>query len=166
MKAILDVYNLLPVLLLILQTFIFLISSTAVLRYLKLLQLPYAGMSYSNLLVAVVILFSVMVISFADVEAVIQATKSFHNYGNGFSRNLFIKFSQFVLVIVLTWLLFALLSFMAIRLISGLRQSSAIEENIPGAILQSSIILIIAILLYVCAKEIIEIITPKYINFS
>jgi hypothetical protein len=166
MKAILDVYNLLPVLLLVLQTFIFLLSSLAVLRYLKLLQLPYAGMAYSKLLVAVVILFSVMIISFADIEAVIQATKTFRNYGDGFYRNLFVKFSQFILVIVLAGFLFALLCFIAIRLIPGLRQSSATEEDMPGAILQSSVILIIAILLYACTKEIIESITPKYINFS
>jgi amino acid transporter len=166
MKPILDVYNLLPVLLLVLQTFIFLVSSMVVLRYLKLLQLPYAGMSYSKLLVAVVVLFSLMIISFSDVEAVIQTTKSFRNYGGDFYRNLFIKFSQFILVIVLTGFLFALLCFSAIRLIPGLRQSSETEEDIPIAVLRSSIILIIAILLYGCTKEIIHIITPKYINFS
>lgn len=166
MKSILNIYDLLPVLLLVVQTFIFLLSTIAILRYLKLLQLPYAGMFYSKLLVAVAIIFSVMIISFVDVEAVIQATKSFRNYGNDFYRNLFIKFSQFILVIVLTGFLFALLCFMSIRLIPGLRQSSATEEDMPGAILQSSVIFIMAILLYACAKEIIEIITPKYINFS
>lgn len=166
MKSILSIYDLLPALLLVLQTLIFLLSTIAVLRYLKLLQLPYAGMSYSKVLIASVILLSVMIISFADVVGVVQAVKTFHNYDEGFYRNLFVKFSQFVLIIVLTECLFGLLCFISIKTIPGFRQSSATEDDMPGAILQAVVILIMAILLYACAKEIIESITPKYINFT
>jgi len=155
-----------PVLLLVLQTLIFLLSTIAVLRYLKILKLPYAGMENSKLLTAAVILFSAMVISFADIDAVMQTVKTFHNYGDGFYRNLFIKFSQFILVIVLTECLFGLLCFIAIRTVPGFRQSFATEDDMSGAILQSIVILIVSILLYACAKEVIESITPKYINFN
>jgi len=166
MKSILSVYDLMPVLLLVLQTLIFLLSTIAVLRYLKILKLPYAGMENSKLLTAAVILFSAMVISFADIDAVMQTVKTFHNYGDGFYRNLFIKFSQFILVIVLTECLFGLLCFIAIRTVPGFRQSFATEDDMSGAILQSIVILIVSILLYACAKEVIESITPKYINFN
>lgn len=166
MKSILSIYDLLPVLLLVLQTLIFLLSTFAVLRYLKILKLPYAGMEHPKLLIAAVLLFSAMVISFADIEGVIQAEKTFHNYGDGFYRNLFIKFSQFILVIVLTECLFGLLCFIALKIVPGFSQSSATEEDMPGAVLKSVVILIVAILLYACAKEVIESITPKYINFN
>jgi hypothetical protein len=166
MKSILNIYDFFPVLLLVLQTLIFLLSIVAALRYLKILKLPYAGMEHSKVLIAAAILLSMMIISFADVEGVMQAVKTFHNYEDGFYRNLFIKFSQFTLVIVLTECLFGLLCFIAIRIIPGLRQSSATEDDMPGAILQAVVILIIALLMYVCAKEIIEHITPKYINFN
>ena len=166
MKSILNIYDLLPVLLLVLQTLIFLLTTILVLRYLKILQLPYAGMQYSKLVIAAVILFSVMIISFADVEAVVQSVKTFHNYGDGFYRNLFIKFSQLILIIVLAVCFFGLLCFIAIRIIPGFRQTSATEDDIPGAILKALVMLIIGILLYACAKEISETITPKYINFS
>lgn len=117
MKSILSVYDLLPALLLVLQTFIFLFSTIAVLRYLKILQLPYAGMEYSKLVKAAVILLSVMIISFSDIDGVVQAVKTFHNYDGGFYRNLFIKFSQFMLIIVLTICFFGFLCFIALRII-------------------------------------------------
>lgn len=166
MKPILSMYDFLPVLLLLLQTFIFLLTAIAVLRYVKLLQLPYAGMEYARLLVAAVVLFSAMIISFADVEGVVQASKTFHNYGNGFYRNLFIKFSQFILIILLTECLFALLCFIIIRVSPGFRQSFVEGDDMPGAILLAVVIFILAVLMYSCAKEIIEILTPKYINFT
>ena len=166
MKPILNIYDFLPVLILVVQALIFLLSTVAVLRYLKILQLPYAGMQHSKLVVAATILLSVMMISFADTEAVLQTVKTFHNYVDGFYRNLFIKFSQFMLVIVLTECLFALLCFAALRIIPGFRQSSASEEDMPGAILQAVVIFTLAILMYICAKEIMELVTPKYINFT
>lgn len=166
MKPILNVYDLLPVLLLVIQTLIFLLSTVAVLRYLKILRLPYAGMEYSKVVIAAAMLLSIMIISFSDVEGVAQAVKTFHNYGDGFSRNLFIKFSQFMLVIVITECLFGLLCFIALTIIPGSRQSSAAADDIPGAILQAVVISVTGILLYACAKEIIEPLTPKYINLN
>jgi hypothetical protein len=166
MKSILTIYDLLPVLLLVLQTFLFLVSAITVLRYLKILQLPYAGMEYPKVVIAAVILLSVMIISLGDVEGIVQSVKTFYNYGDDFYRNLFIKFSQFMLIIVLTTGLFGLLCFIAIRIIPGFGQSSATENDMPGAILQAAVTLIIAILLYACEKEIIGMITPKYINFT
>lgn len=166
MKPILTLYDLLPVLLLALQTVIFLLSVIAVLRYLKLLRLPYAGMSYPKLITASVILLSMMIISLCDVEGMFQSVKVFHNYGEGFYRNLFLKFSQFILVVVVTALLFAFLCFVVIKVIPGFQQSSGDENDIPGAILQGIVFLILAFLLYSCAKEMILQLTPKYINFS
>jgi len=166
MKPILNIYNFLPVILLVVQTFIILLGTITVLRFLKLLQLPYGGMAYSKLIVAAVALLSVMIISYADVEGVIQTVKVFHNYGDGFYRNLFNKLSQFMLIIAITVCIFGILCFIGIRIIPGFRQSSTTEDDVPGAILQALVILIIAILLHICSKEIIENITPKYLNFS
>jgi hypothetical protein len=166
MKSILNIYDLLPVLLLVFQTFLFLLCAIAVLRYLKILQLPYAGMEYPKVVIAAVILFSLMVISFADVEGAVQMVKTYHNYSDGFYRNVFIKFSQFALIVVLEACLFGSLCFIAIRIIPGFRKTSDNDDDMPGAIMKGIVILVIAILLYACAKEMIETITPKYINFN
>lgn len=166
MKSILNVYDLVPVLLLLLQALLFLSGTIATLRYLKILQLPYAGMQYSKVVTGAVLLLSVMIISFADVEGVVQSVRVFHNYGDDFYRNLFIKFSQYMLIIVLTEVLFGVLCFIVMRVIPGFRQSYLAEDDMPGAILQAVVIFIIAILLYTCAKGVIETITPKYINFN
>lgn len=166
MKSILNIYDLLPLFLLILQTFTFLIVTFVILRNLKILQVPYAGMQYSKVMIAAVVLFSVMMISFADVEGVVQSVKTFHSYGDGFYKNVFMKFSQFILIIVLTISLFGLLSFISLKMIPGLKQASVTEDNIPVAVLKSLVILMMGILLYAYANGIIEAITPKYINFS
>lgn len=166
MKSILSIYDLLPVVLLVLQTFLFLFCAIAVLRYLKILQLPYAGMEYSQLIKGVGILMSIMIIGFSDAEAVVQTVKTFHNYGDGFYRNTFIKFSQFILLLMIAECIFGFLCFIALRIIPGFRTSSAAEDDIPKAILQVLIIIIIAILMYTCTSSIIETLTPKYINFN
>lgn len=166
MKPILSIYDLLPVLLRVIQALIFLLSTIAALRYLKILRLPYAGMEHSKVVTAAALLLSVMIISFADIDGVGQAVRTFHNYDTGFYRNLFIKYSQFILIIVLAECLFGFLCFIAIRTIPGFRQSSTTEDDMPGAILQALVMLIIAGLVYTCAKEMTELITPKYINFT
>lgn len=166
MKSILSLYNLLPMLLLVVQTLIFLVSTVAVLRYIKVLRLPYAGMEHSKLLIGATILLSLIIISFSDVGGVIQTVKTFQNYETGFYRNVFVKFSQFILLTVLTQCLFGLLCYVCIKIIPGLRQSSVNEDDMPGAVLQAIVIFLLALLLYACAKEIIETVTPKYINFN
>lgn len=166
MNAVLNLYSFLPALMLCLQAFIFLAGTIMLLRFVKILQLPYAGMDYAGTVKAAAILLSVMIISFSDITAVIQTVKVFHNYGDNFYSNLFIKFSQFILIVFLTICIFELCVFFAIRVIPGLRQSTTTEGDIPGAVLQAIIMLVIAVYLHVCAKEIIETITPKYINFS
>lgn len=165
MKSILNIYDFLPIALLVLQTFVLLLTTVWVLRYLKILQLPYAGMLYSKVVITAVILFSVMIISFADIEGVFQSVKTFHNYGDGFYKNVFTRLSQFIFIIVLAVCLFGLLCFIAIKMIPGFKQT-ANEDDIAVAILKALIILIIGILLYACAKTIIETMTPKYVNFS
>lgn len=166
MKSIVNIYDLLTVLLLVLQAFIFLLTTIAILRYLEILKLPYAGMAYPKVVIAAVVLLSVMIISFADADAVVQSVKAFHNYDDRFFRSLFVKFSQFILIIAVTQCVFGFLCFIAIRMLPGFRQSFANEDDMPGAIFQGIVMLIIAVILYGSAKELIEEITPKYINFT
>ncbi|WP_144888706.1 hypothetical protein [Lacibacter cauensis] len=148
------------------QTFILLLSIVSVLRKIKLLQLPFAGIAYPKLLITAAILLSTMMISFADIDGLMQSVRVFHNYGDGFYRNLFFKFSQFILLIMLSEFLFALLFFVSIRIIPGFRQSFADQDDLPGAILLSIVMLLLAFLLYCCTTEVMEKLTPKYINFS
>src|SRR6478672_12334919 len=98
MKSILSIYDFLPLLLLVLQTFILLACTVVVLRYFKILELPYAGMEQRKVLLGAIILVSVMIISFSDIQAMVQSVKTFRSYTDGFYRNVFIKFSQFILI--------------------------------------------------------------------
>ncbi|RZM11824.1 MAG: FAD-dependent oxidoreductase [Pedobacter sp.] len=69
MKSILSIYDLLPIVLLVVQTLIIVIGTVYVLRYLKILQTPYAGMEIRKVVLAASMLLSTLIISFADVEA-------------------------------------------------------------------------------------------------
>jgi membrane-bound acyltransferase YfiQ involved in biofilm formation len=166
MKSILSIYDLFPVLLLCLQTVLFLTSTMAVLRFLKLLQVPYAGMDYARLIKGAAILISVMLIGFCDMESVVQTVKTFHNYGDGFYRNVFIKFSHFIVVILIAEVVFGLFCFLVLRILPGFRQSSSDADDIPGAILQAIVILLVAVVVYTCTKAVVEPLTPRYINFN
>jgi hypothetical protein len=123
-------------------------------------------MENRKVVLASTILLSALIISFSDVEALIQAVKTFQQYEENFYKNVFVKFSQFFLVIILAQGLLGLLSFFALKIIPGLKASYPTEDDMPGAIIQGLITIVFAVLLYLCAKEIITTITPKYINFN
>jgi hypothetical protein len=167
MQSILNFQLLIPISLLVLQTFILLFIEVAVLRRFKILKLPYAGMEYSNLIIVAILLFGVFFISTADIGALFQSFKTFQNARENIFSNTFYKFSQFFLVIFFFQILFALISFFIIRLLLGFKNSiKELEEgNIPGSILMAVIILSFAIIFQFCAKEVIEYITPQYLNF-
>lgn len=158
---------LLPIGLLVLQTFIFLFICTTVLKRLKLLRAPYAGMEYSQLIVAAAFLFSTFYISTADIAGLFQAFKTFENAKENLFANTFYKFSQFFLAALFFEILFALVSIFIIKLSLGFRNPiKEIEEgNIPAAILMAVIIISFAIVFQFCAREVIVYITPQYLDF-
>jgi hypothetical protein len=156
---------LLPVALLLVQAVVLLFIFIWVLRKLKILRTPFAGMEYSQVMVAAAFLFGAFFIATADSSSLFQTFKTLQNAGQKTSSGL-TKFNQFFLVIVFFEALLTLISFFASKLLLGLKNTAKeIEEgNIPVSILLSVIIVGFAIILQVCAKEIIEYITPHYIN--
>jgi uncharacterized membrane protein len=79
MNSIFRLEILLPVLLLVLQAFILLFLCLFVLRRLKIVKTPYAGMDYSQVIIAAAFLFGVFFISTSDTGALFQAFKTFQN---------------------------------------------------------------------------------------
>jgi type III secretory pathway component EscS len=156
---------LLPIALLFVQAAVLLFIFIWVLQKLKILRTPYAGMEYSQIIVAAAFLFGVFFIATADTSGLFQTFKTLQNAGQKTSGG-FTKFSQFFLVILFFEAMFAIISFFIINILLGLKETAKeIEEgNIPASILLSVIILGFAIVLQVCAKEMIEYITPHYIN--
>lgn len=166
MTSILSFNFVLPIGLLLLQAFILLLISTSVLKKLKLLRTPYAGMEYSQIIVAATFLFGVFLISTADTSGLFQAFKTFQNAKQDLWSNTFMKFSQFFLVILFFQVIFVLASFLLCKLLLGYKNTfQEIDEgNVPASILTSVVLLCFSMVLQVAAKETIDYITPKYLN--
>jgi hypothetical protein len=167
MNSILRFETLLPVGLLVVQTFVLLFICIFVLRKLKILKTPYAGLEYSQLILASAFLFGVFFISTAGTGALFQVFKIFQNAGSKLFSNTVSKFGQFFLVILFFEFLFGLVSFFIIKLLFGFKNSlREIEEgNIPSAVLMAVITVSVAVVFQFSTKQIIDFIVPVYINF-
>lgn len=165
--SILSLELLLPIGLLVIQALIVLFICVGVLKRMRILRTPYAGMEYSQLIIATVFLFSVFLIAIADTTALFQAFKTFQNNKQDVLSNTISKFSQFFLVVLFFELLFGLISFLVIKLLLGFKNSfqEINEGNVPAAVIMSIVLLGFSITLNTCAKEILEYMTPQYLNF-
>lgn len=167
MRSVLNFDILLPIGFLLLQAFLLLFMGMTVLRRFKILKTPYAGMEYSEVIIGAALLFCIFFISLANIEGLFQTFKTYQNQGNNVFSNTFSKFSQFFLVVLFFELLFAMTSFFVIKLLLGFKNTlKEIEEgNIPSAILIGVILIGFSVVFQISAKQVIEYITPQYLNF-
>jgi hypothetical protein len=166
MKSILNPSLLLPIGLLLLQTIFFFFICVYVLRRARIIQFPLAGLEYSNVIVAGSVLFGVFYITTADIQGLFQAYKTYHNLGEGFGQNTFIKFGEYYMVLLFLEVLYAIIGFGIIKLLLGYKNS--VQEiqngNIPGSILMAVLLLSISLLLQRAGEEIVIYLTPQYIT--
>jgi hypothetical protein len=166
MTSILRFEMLIPILLIILQEFVLLFGSITVLKRLKFLKTPYAGMEYSQLLIGAAFILGVFLISTGSTAGVFQSFKSFQNGSEGVLANTFSKFSQFFMIVLLFEVLFFLVGILSIKLFAGFGKSNQVEQgNIPTSVLVAIILIGFSIVFQLCTGEIVDYITPKYINF-
>jgi hypothetical protein len=167
MNAIFHLGTLLPICLLIIQGFIFLLVFTSILKRFNILKIPYAGIEYSQLIVASSFLFGMFFITTASIEGTFQAFKTFQNDGARLFVNTVNKFSQFFLVILLFEIIFALTSLFVAHFFFGIKKvkQELDEGNIPASVLVGIIVIGFSLILQFSAKEVIQYITPQYINF-
>lgn len=166
MQTITNLAVLLPVLLLIIQSSIILLLAVVLLRKLKVLKVPYAGMEYSHVILAGSIIFGAFFISISDVANLFQAYKAYDNLGESVARNLFIKFGQFLLVILFFEILFSVIVFTVTKIALGMKSSiKEIEDgNLPLSILLSVIIVCFALVLSTASTELMDLITPRFLS--
>lgn len=167
MSSIFRVEILLPISLLLMQAFTILLIFVAILKKINILKSPYAGMEYSQLVVASAFLFGIFFIATADTAATFQAFKAFQNAREKIFSNTFNKFSQFFLVIIFFEIIFSFICLLVAYLFLGLKnpKKEIAEGNIPACILLGFTIIGFAIVLQFSAKELIQYITPQYLNF-
>ncbi len=167
MKQFFDISILLPIGILLVQSFILLAICMYVLRKMKLISLPLGGMEYSQAIFAAACLISLFIISTSTIGATFQSFKTYNAQGMPIFKNLLGKSGQFLLVILVFQTLLGGLIFLAAKLFLGI--GKFMEElnigNIPFSIFVAVMTIGFSILLQHVCKEVIELITPHYLNF-
>jgi len=157
---------LIPILLIVIQGFVLLFGAITILKRLKFLKTPYAGMEYSQLLVGAAFILGVFLISTGSTASVFQSFKTFQNANGSVLTNTFSKFSQFFVVVVVFEVLFFLVGLLSVKLFAGFGKSNQVEAgNMPLSILVAIVLVGFSIVFQFCTGEMVDYITPKYINF-
>ncbi|MEJ0105519.1 MAG: hypothetical protein WDO19_24455 [Bacteroidota bacterium] len=165
MNTIIQPQIIVPILLLLLQSIVLLFVSVTILRSLKILKVPYAGMEYSQIILASAFIFGILFISSAGVPALFQSFKIFQNRGTDVIANTFSKFSQFFLIIVFFEIIYSMIFLFLSAIFTGNKKFKDVEEgNIPVSLLVSAITISFAILIKLIGAEIVEWFIPEYIS--
>jgi hypothetical protein len=167
MKPLLNLEMLLPVGILLLQIIVILFVCLTILKKVKIIKSPLAGLEYSQAIFACCILFAVFIIDTASVSATFQSFKTYQNQQISILQPLFSKSGQYFLVVLFFEALLGVLIYLVSKILFGLGKGiKEIESgNIPFSLLISAIIIGFSIVLNVMAKEVIEYIVPHYLNF-
>ncbi|MEI9910466.1 MAG: hypothetical protein WDO71_12845 [Bacteroidota bacterium] len=146
---------------------IILFLSVLMLRRLKMIKLPFGGVEYSQVIFVCSTLFGVLFIATAEVPAIFQTFKTLQNQSTGITQPLAAKSAQFFVVILFFEMLLVGLVFLCSKVFSWLEKGvKEIENgNLPFSLFTSTIIIGFSIVLKIMAAEIIEYITPHYLNF-
>lgn len=167
MKEVLNFGSLLPIAIVLIQLFIFLFICLYLFRKFKVIKLPYAGMEYSQAIFAGAILFAVFFVSTALIPAIFQSFKTYQNQPINLLPPMFGKSGQLLLIILFFEILLGVLIYLVSKVLFGIDKGlKEIEEgNIPFSIFISVIIIGCSIVLHLMAKEMMEYITPRYLDF-
>jgi hypothetical protein len=144
------------------QTYLLIYASFLLLRRMKLLKRPYSGMDYAESVRAAVIILGVLLMSSVDAPGIFQAAKS---YGDSYgpSGNLFfLFFVRSFLVILFFSLLFIIVNYLNIRFLFRGEHSDA---SLAVSILFCAVAAGFAAVCWFTCKEVVDGITPRYINF-
>ena len=167
MKIIFSLQTLLPIGLLVLQTYLFVFLTITILRRTKILKSPYAGMEYGEVVLAASLLFGVVFISTADGDSLFQAFKIYQNRGVSVWSDTFIKFSQFFLLILCVIVVFLVLVYLNMKLIRG---RNDIPDrgylSLPVGLLMAAVVIAFSIVFRICANQLAQLVTPQYLNFN
>jgi len=163
MKTIFPAYIGVAFPLLVAQTYLLIYATISLLRRMKLLKRPYSGMEYSESLYAAIIILGVLLMASADAPGIFQAAKSYSDSYTSAGGPFLLFFSRSFLVILSFSLLFIFFNFLNIRFF--FREDHK-EPSLSVSILFCAIAIGLAVACWVTCKEVVDNMTPKYINFQ
>lgn len=150
-------------LLILIQTYLLVYFSLLLLRLLKLLKRPYGGMDYAEILPAALILLGVLIISVGNAPGIFQAAKFYADTGTPMTESLLLFFARSFFIVFLFNIFFIALNYLNLRF---LFRAQYTEPALSVSLLLSAIAIGTSIVFWLCCKEIIDNMTPKFINFQ
>jgi hypothetical protein len=157
MNTLFPVYTWLALGLLLLQTYLIIFIGLLLLKKIKLLKQPYSGMEFSEVLPAGMVLLCVLFISSADVPGLFQSTRVYMDSKDSPSHASFIQFTRFFLVVLFFGILYIIIRYFF--------RANEKEVSLPVSILHCAIIIGFAIICWIVCKELVDRMTPQFINF-
>jgi len=167
MNSVFNLPHLLPIVISVMQLFVVIFLVVVLLRKLKILRLPFAGVEYGEAIFVSSIVLASSLIAIADIGAVFQAYKNLDNRGEPLLKPLLVKSGQFSIVVLFFILLLGLVVYLFYVLFRKLNKSSEkpVNENIPFCILLAVVAIAFGLTFQAMTKEIIEPLIPRYLNF-
>ena len=166
MKEIFYLVNWLPFVWILVQSWLFLSISLFLLRRMKLLVAPVAGMEYGHVAVAGSLLLGTLILSTGEISSIFQAAKTLQYGGDHVLPNTLLKFTEYFLVGILSMGVFLIIGFCNHRyLFKTKMDNNPNDGNTAVGVLIGCINIGFAIILGIWAKELAERITPTFVNF-
>lgn len=167
MHPLLNPQQLFPVTILLLQTLIFLFMTMVLLKKAKLAVIPFAGAEYSQVVIVSSVVFSVLFISSSSVTGVFTAFKTFQGQQLPIIKPLLLQASQYFVVLCFFELLLWGLALVYFKLFSwmGPVLTSIQQGNLAVSLVIAALLIGSSILLQAMSKELIDSITPQYLNY-
>lgn len=164
MKSIVQFEILYAVLLLIIQFLLLSFLMVMAMRKFGLIKYPIAGLEYSQGIFVSFILLGGYIIGLASILNVFDTVKAIQHAGQPVYVEGLIKFAQFFLVILVLETLYWLLILFSAKLFVGFKKpfEEIANGNIPASCLMAAMSIGYALLLKLAAKEMLELITPKF----
>jgi hypothetical protein len=151
-----------PVILLVVQTYVLLLTSIVVMKRTHLMTKAIDELEISQAVVASAILFGVFYISSADFNPYLQSYKISFAQSETTWQQTIGRFGRYFLHVAGAEIVFAMLAFLNIRLLTGVRKINreVAVGNLQVSIIASAILISFAILTRFALAEILDYITP------
>ena len=157
-----------PVMLLIVQTYLLLMACIVVMKRTHMMPKTLDEMEISQVITASAILFGVFYISSGDFNPYLQSYKITVDQAEVTWQQTIGKFGRYFLHVAGAEIVFAMLAFLNIRLLTGIKKINreVATGNMQVSIIASVILISFAILTRFVLVEILDYITPRPVIFN
>lgn len=159
--------HLIPITLVIAQSFIILFLCISGLKRAKILSSPIAGIEYSQAILAASFLFGALTINTTVIEPVFHAFQTYCSQQGNTLKPFMTKFGQFFVIMFVFQLIYISVSWVFSKVIlSGAKAGIEISSgNIPFSILLSACIIVLSISCKIMSSQFMDYITPQFVDF-